>query len=44
MPIRFNEPHSFTSSGSSDLELMIVGVAAQKNVLDTELVEAPHAH
>jgi mannose-6-phosphate isomerase-like protein (cupin superfamily) len=44
VPIRFNEAHSFTANGSSDLELMIVGVAAQKNVLDTELVEAPHAH
>ena len=43
VPIRFNEAHSFTANGSSDLELMIVGVAAQKDVLDTELVEAPHA-
>ena len=43
VPVRFNEAHSFTSNGPADLELMIVGIAAQKNVLDTELGEA-HAH
>ncbi|MEO6801697.1 MAG: cupin domain-containing protein [Granulicella sp.] len=37
VPVRFNEPHSFTSD-KGDLELMIVGVSAQKNALDTELV------
>jgi len=44
VPIRFNEAHSFTNNGSADLELMVVGISAQKNVLDTELGEMPHAH
>jgi len=43
VPIRFNEAHSFSSNGTGDLELMIVGVSAQKNALDTELGEAPRA-
>lgn len=44
VPIRYNEAHSFAASGSSDLELMIVGVSTQKNALDTELgaVTRPH--
>lgn len=41
IPIRFNEAHSFTNNGSADLELMIVGISAQKNVLDTELGAVP---
>jgi mannose-6-phosphate isomerase-like protein (cupin superfamily) len=40
VPVRFNEPHSFSSDVGSELELMVVGVSAQKNVLDTELGEA----
>jgi mannose-6-phosphate isomerase-like protein (cupin superfamily) len=44
VPIRFNEPHSFMSDGKGDLELMIVGISAQKNVLDTELGEAAGNH
>ena len=44
VPVRFNEAHSFTNNSSADLELMIVGVAAQKNVLDTELGEIKGAH
>jgi hypothetical protein len=44
VPIRFNEAHSFVNNASSDLELMIVGISAQKNVLDTELGEMRHAH
>jgi mannose-6-phosphate isomerase-like protein (cupin superfamily) len=44
IPIRFNEAHSFVNNGSGDLELMIVGISAQKNVLDTELGEMPRAH
>jgi mannose-6-phosphate isomerase-like protein (cupin superfamily) len=39
VPIRFNEAHSFTNNGTADLELMIVGISAQKNNLDTELGE-----
>jgi mannose-6-phosphate isomerase-like protein (cupin superfamily) len=42
-PIRFNEAHSFVNNGSADLELMIVGISAQKNVLDTELGAMVHA-
>jgi mannose-6-phosphate isomerase-like protein (cupin superfamily) len=41
IPIRFNEAHSFSNNGSGDLELLIIGVSAQKNVLDTELGELP---
>src|SRR5271170_2327647 len=44
VPIRFNEAHSLVNNGSADLELMIVGISAQKNVLDTELGEFPRAH
>jgi mannose-6-phosphate isomerase-like protein (cupin superfamily) len=41
VPIFFREPHSFTNNGSSDLELMIIGISAVKDALDTEL-GAPH--
>ncbi|HYM09498.1 MAG TPA: cupin domain-containing protein, partial [Bryobacterales bacterium] len=37
VPVLLNEDHSFRNSGSQDLEFMIVGVARQKGVLDTEL-------
>jgi mannose-6-phosphate isomerase-like protein (cupin superfamily) len=37
VPVRFYEAHSFANNGSADLELMIIGISAQKNVLDTEL-------
>jgi uncharacterized cupin superfamily protein len=37
LPVKFNEAHSFANNGSADLELMIIGISAQKNVLDTEL-------
>ena len=40
VPVRFNEAHAFMNNGAADLELMIVGVSAQKNALDTELGEA----
>jgi mannose-6-phosphate isomerase-like protein (cupin superfamily) len=39
VPIRFNEPHSFRNTGGEDLEFMIIGIAFQKNVLDTELIQ-----
>ncbi len=39
VPIRFKEAHSFKNNGSADLELMIVGISAEKNKLDTELGE-----
>jgi mannose-6-phosphate isomerase-like protein (cupin superfamily) len=44
IPIRFNEAHSFINNGSGDLELMIVGISAQKNALDTELGQMQHGH
>jgi mannose-6-phosphate isomerase-like protein (cupin superfamily) len=42
VPIFFREPHSFTNNGSSDLELMIIGISAVKDALDTEL-GTPHS-
>lgn len=44
VPLRFNEAHAFIADGKDDLELMIVGVSAEKNNLDTELGEAAHPH
>jgi mannose-6-phosphate isomerase-like protein (cupin superfamily) len=44
VPIRINEAHAFTANGTSDLELMIVGIATQKDVLDTELGPVPQGH
>jgi mannose-6-phosphate isomerase-like protein (cupin superfamily) len=41
LPVFFREPHFFTNDGSSDLELMIIGISAVKDALDTEL-GAPH--
>ena len=35
VPVSLNEMHSFKNNGTADLEFMIVGVASQKNVLDT---------
>jgi mannose-6-phosphate isomerase-like protein (cupin superfamily) len=37
IPVQLNEPHSFVSNGSGDLEFMIIGVSTQKNALDTQL-------
>ena len=41
VPVLLNEAHSFRSTGSGELELMIVGVASQKNVLETLEGAAP---
>ncbi len=41
IPILFREPHSFINDGTSDLELMIIGISAVKDALDTEL-GTPH--
>ncbi len=41
VPVRFNEAHSFMNDGPADLEVMVVGISAQKNVLDTELGQFP---
>jgi mannose-6-phosphate isomerase-like protein (cupin superfamily) len=35
VPVLLNQVHSFRNNGTGDLEFMIVGVASQKNVLDT---------
>jgi mannose-6-phosphate isomerase-like protein (cupin superfamily) len=35
VPVLLNEPHAFKNDGSQDLEFMIVGIAAQKDVLET---------
>ena len=39
VPVLLREVHSFRNHGAQDLELLIIGVAAQKWVLDTEEVE-----
>ena len=39
VPVLLNDAHSFRNTGSGDLELMIVGVAGQKYMLET--VEGP---
>jgi len=35
VPVMLNEPHSFVNNGSQELELMIIGIANQKGVLET---------
>jgi mannose-6-phosphate isomerase-like protein (cupin superfamily) len=35
VPVMLNEAHSFSNTGAQDLELMIIGIAMQKGVLDT---------
>jgi mannose-6-phosphate isomerase-like protein (cupin superfamily) len=39
VPVLLREVHSFRNNGLQDLELMIIGIAAQKWVLDTEEVK-----
>jgi mannose-6-phosphate isomerase-like protein (cupin superfamily) len=39
VPVLLGEAHAFKSTGAEDLELMIVGIASQKNVLETVLGE-----
>jgi mannose-6-phosphate isomerase-like protein (cupin superfamily) len=39
VPVLLNETHAFRSSGGHDLELMILGIASQKNVLETDVVK-----
>jgi mannose-6-phosphate isomerase-like protein (cupin superfamily) len=38
VPILFNEVHSFENTGTSDLELMVVGIARVKYALDTQTI------
>ena len=35
IPVLPNDPHSLTNNGSQDLELMIIGIATEKGILDT---------
>jgi len=35
VPVLLNEPHSFRNPGPRDLEFMIIGIASQKDVLET---------
>ncbi len=37
VPVLLNQAHSFTNTGSQDFELMIIGIASQKDVLETML-------
>jgi mannose-6-phosphate isomerase-like protein (cupin superfamily) len=37
VPVLLNEVHSFKNNGSQDLEFMIIGIAREKDVLDTVL-------
>ena len=39
VPVLLEEVHAFRNHGAQDLELMIIGIAAQKWVLDTEEVK-----
>jgi mannose-6-phosphate isomerase-like protein (cupin superfamily) len=39
VPVRLGDAHSFRNNGSDDLDLMVIGIAAQKWVLDTEEVQ-----
>ena len=39
VPVLLGEAHAFRNGSSQDLELMIIGVAAEKWVLDTEEVK-----
>jgi mannose-6-phosphate isomerase-like protein (cupin superfamily) len=41
VPVLLNEPHSFHNSSARDLEFMIIGIATQKNVLETLLGNSP---
>ena len=39
VPVRLNEVHAFRNNGAEDLEFMIIGIAVQKWVLDTEVMK-----
>jgi mannose-6-phosphate isomerase-like protein (cupin superfamily) len=40
VPLQLNDPHAFRNTGSVDLEFMILGIAAQKGVLDVQEMDA----
>ena len=39
LPVLFGDVHSFANTGGEDLELLVIGVAAEKWKLDTAIVE-----
>ena len=39
VPVRFGETHAFSNTGADDLEFMIIGIALEKGILDTEILE-----
>ena len=39
VPLQLNDPHAFRNTGTEDLEFMILGIAAQKGVLDVQEME-----
>jgi len=38
VPVLYGEAHSFRNTGTEDLEFMIIGIALEKGILDTELL------
>ena len=36
VPLQLGDPHAFRNTGAEDLEFMILGIAAQKGVLDVQ--------
>ena len=40
VPLQLNDPHAFRNTGKADLEFMILGIAAQKGVLDVQEMDA----
>lgn len=38
VPVRFGEAHAFSNTGADDLEFMIIGIALEKGILDTEIL------
>jgi mannose-6-phosphate isomerase-like protein (cupin superfamily) len=40
VPLQLSDPHAFRNTGTEDLEFMILGIAAQKNVLDVQEMDA----
>jgi mannose-6-phosphate isomerase-like protein (cupin superfamily) len=40
VPLQLNDTHAFRNTGNDDLEFMILGIAAQKGVLDVQELDA----
>jgi uncharacterized cupin superfamily protein len=41
IPVKFNEAHAIINNGTAPIELLVMGISAQKNVLDTKLGPLP---